>query len=60
MEPIPGAAAEHSQHAGEQVYSCPMHLEVRADAHGACPKCGMALTPLEPATKHGDHDGGAR
>jgi Cu+-exporting ATPase len=28
------------------IYTCPMHPEVRADAPGACPKCGMALEPL--------------
>jgi Cu+-exporting ATPase len=27
------------------VYVCPMHPEVRADAPGPCPKCGMALEP---------------
>jgi len=30
------------------VYTCPMHPEVRQDAPGACPKCGMALEPLMP------------
>jgi len=30
------------------VYTCPMHPEVRKDAPGACPKCGMALEPLIP------------
>ncbi len=29
-----------------QVYTCPMHPEVRSDKQGACPKCGMALEPL--------------
>jgi hypothetical protein len=59
IKPISGAAEnEHSQD-GTVMYTCPMHPEVRADAPGACPKCGMALTPLAPATKHGDHDGGA-
>jgi Cu+-exporting ATPase len=33
-------------------YTCPMHPEVRAGAADACPKCGMALEPVElvPAT----------
>src|SRR6201996_6152837 len=30
-------------------YTCPMHPEVHAAKPGACPKCGMALEPLEPA-----------
>ena len=31
------------------VYTCPMHPEIRQDAPGTCPKCGMALEPLMPA-----------
>ncbi len=27
-------------------YVCPMHSEVRANAPGTCPKCGMALEPV--------------
>ena len=30
------------------VYTCPMHPEIRQDAPGTCPKCGMALEPLVP------------
>ncbi|HUW28637.1 MAG TPA: copper-translocating P-type ATPase [Sulfuriferula sp.] len=35
-------------------YTCPMHPEVRQQGPGACPKCGMALEPMDvpaPATK---------
>jgi Cu+-exporting ATPase len=28
-------------------YTCPMHPEVIADTPGSCPKCGMALEPVE-------------
>ena len=28
------------------VYTCPMHPEIRRDAPGSCPICGMALEPL--------------
>jgi len=28
------------------VYTCPMHPEVRSDAPGKCPKCGMTLVPM--------------
>lgn len=31
------------------VYSCPMHPEVRSDAPGKCPKCGMDLVPMPSA-----------
>jgi P-type Cu+ transporter len=30
-------------------YTCPMHPEVRQDAPGACPLCGMALEPVMAA-----------
>ncbi len=29
-------------------YTCPMHPEIRQDAPGSCPKCGMALEPVAP------------
>jgi P-type Cu+ transporter len=37
----------------ERVYTCPMDPEVRQKGPGACPKCGMALEPVDltPATK---------
>jgi Cu+-exporting ATPase len=28
-------------------YTCPMHPEVQADKPGSCPKCGMALEPVD-------------
>jgi Cu+-exporting ATPase len=31
------------------VWTCPMHPEIRRDAPGACPICGMALEPLAPS-----------
>jgi Cu+-exporting ATPase len=36
--PVTSAAAE---------YTCPMHPEVRRQGPGACPKCGMALEPVQ-------------
>lgn len=30
-------------------YTCPMHPEIVSDKMAACPKCGMALEPVEPA-----------
>ena len=31
------------------IYTCPMHPEIRQPGPGACPICGMALEPLNPA-----------
>lgn len=28
-----------------QIYTCPMHSDVRRPNPGKCPKCGMALLP---------------
>jgi Cu+-exporting ATPase len=43
-----------SAHEDERIYTCPMDPEVRQRGPGACPKCGMALEPLDvaaPATR---------
>jgi Cu+-exporting ATPase len=45
-----GVSAETAP-AGE--YTCPMHPEVRANAPGPCPKCGMALEPAVPSAPPG-------
>ena len=31
----------------EREYTCPMHPEIRQRGPGACPKCGMALEPVD-------------
>ncbi|HEY2762250.1 MAG TPA: heavy metal translocating P-type ATPase, partial [Pirellulales bacterium] len=39
---------------GDDIYTCPMHPEVREQGPGSCPKCGMALEPevvAPPVTK---------
>ncbi len=55
----------HKGTAGE-VYTCPMHPEIREDRPGKCPKCGMELvkggvktpeTHTEHAHDHKDHMG---
>jgi len=38
------------------VYTCPMHPEIRQEIPGDCPKCGMALEPLD-ATSVASGDG---
>jgi Cu+-exporting ATPase len=47
----PAAAAPPADIARE--YTCPMDPEVRQKGPGSCPKCGMALEPVDaaPATK---------
>jgi Cu+-exporting ATPase len=32
-----------------EIYTCPMHPEVRQLGPGSCPKCGMALEPASPS-----------
>jgi Cu2+-exporting ATPase len=51
--PRPAAAKPHAHLAHpapaaskDDVYTCPMHPEVRQAGPGICPKCGMALEPL--------------
>ena len=38
-------AAPEAMPAGK--YTCPMHPEIVQDGFGTCPKCGMALEPME-------------
>lgn len=33
------------------LYTCPMHPEVISPKPGSCPKCGMALEPMEPTAE---------
>lgn len=49
----PPSAHSHAG-SGQQEYTCPMDSEVHQIGPGACPRCGMALEPVEvtaPATK---------
>lgn len=40
------------------IYTCPMHPEIRQDHPGDCPKCGMHLEPVEPSMgQEEDHVG---
>jgi len=55
LQPREKAAASSEQAAAHKSssYTCPMHPEVNNDGPGDCPKCGMALEPVEmtaPAT----------
>ncbi len=42
------AQATHDEPRG-QIYTCPMHPDVRQVGPGHCPICGMALEPLMPS-----------
>ncbi|HKQ05603.1 MAG TPA: heavy metal translocating P-type ATPase [Blastocatellia bacterium] len=44
--PAPPHAAEKGD-----LYTCPMHPEVKNQGPGSCPKCGMALEPVEISLK---------
>ncbi|KAA3656405.1 MAG: heavy metal translocating P-type ATPase [Calditrichaeota bacterium] len=37
-------------------YTCPMHPEVISDKPGSCPKCGMALEPLQATSADEEED----
>jgi Cu+-exporting ATPase len=39
--------AEETPLSQNAIYTCPMHTEVRQEVPGDCPKCGMALEPLD-------------
>ena len=38
------------------IYTCPMHPQIRHRGPGACPICGMALEPLDPAAARDDSE----
>ena len=46
-------AASKAAVAEGTVWTCPMHPEIRRNAPGSCPICGMALEPLEPSLEEG-------
>lgn len=43
------AATAPAPTARSDIYTCPMHPEVRQRGPGSCPKCGMALEPELPS-----------
>lgn len=38
-----------------KAYTCPMHPEVRKDIPGSCPKCGMALEPVQVSVQEDEN-----
>lgn len=56
LAPAPEASAEQHTH-GPGHYTCPHHPDVKSDAPGDCPKCGMPLRFVEePKPAEGGHD----
>jgi Cu+-exporting ATPase len=43
--------AEAGARASKTIWTCPMHPEIRRNAPGSCPICGMALEPLAPTVE---------
>src|SRR3954447_5097229 len=44
---MPRQESVGSGQTGAAEYTCPMHPDVRQKGPGSCPKCGMALEPVE-------------
>ena len=49
-----GASESDRDGPEDAIYTCPMHPEVRRVGPGDCPKCGMALEPVEATAEHDD------
>jgi len=47
--PSPAVTAPASAAPQGTIYTCPMHAEIRRNAPGHCPICGMALEPVIPS-----------
>ncbi len=47
--PAAGDAGKEAVSAPSTIYTCPMHPQIRRNAPGRCPICGMALEPLQPS-----------
>ncbi len=56
--PAPASAQPHAAKADQIAagtrYTCPMHPEVRQIGPGVCPKCGMALEPVDASAEQDD------
>ncbi|UYV11903.1 MAG: heavy metal translocating P-type ATPase [Phycisphaera sp.] len=49
-----GGQALKCEGAEDAIYTCPMHPEVRQVGPGDCPKCGMALEPVDATAEQDD------
>src|SRR3990172_7251437 len=39
----------------KNIYTCPMHPDVKSDKPGLCQKCGMNLVPVKTKGRHDPH-----
>jgi Cu+-exporting ATPase len=51
-----GGGTEEKEAPPGALYTCPMHPEVQQNHPGDCPKCGMALEPMEPTGEEDDSE----
>ena len=49
-----GARNAPAKGAPDAIYTCPMHPEVKQVGPGDCPKCGMALEPMDATVEQDD------
>jgi P-type Cu+ transporter len=49
IKDTPRVSADEPAVQSAAIYTCPMHPEIRQDHAGSCPKCGMALEPVQPS-----------
>ncbi len=49
----PAAKAEPTAAEKKMIFTCPMHPEIEQVGPGSCPKCGMALEPLDATADAG-------
>jgi Cu+-exporting ATPase len=50
----PETAKPAAEAKAKTIYTCPMHPEVQQDRPGPCPKCGMALEPMDVTAGNDD------
>ncbi len=54
---VSGNSRKKKQVAAEgTTYTCPMHPEIVQDEPGSCPKCGMALEPMDGVSDEPNHE----
>ena len=52
LVPIEGRSAPNTPI--DAIYTCPMHPEIEQVGPGSCPKCGMALEPMDSSAEQDD------
>jgi len=55
IEKHDGSVHKHHYSNKDTKYTCPMHPEIIRDKPGDCPKCGMALEPMDSTSKEEDN-----